>query len=134
MLTSAWLSERPVLVATSYPGEALVLRAAIEGLGWSVAVAEDAGAAMRLLCGHSATFAALVAGDRVGCASGLTLCGLVRDAGYTLPLLLLTTESSALVAGRAARLRTSVLWQPVSSCRLERALRELLPRRLCVAS
>jgi CheY-like chemotaxis protein len=133
MATSAWPSERPILVATSYPAEALVLRAAIEETGWPVAIVEDAGGAMQALCRRPEGFAALVVGDRAGRTSGLTLCGLARDAGYRPRVLLLTTEESALVAGRAARLNVSVLWQPVSACRLDRALREFLPRRWCVA-
>ena len=133
MIASAWPFERPILVATSHPAEALVLRAAIERVGLPVAAADDAVTAMQSLRAQPGGFAALVAGDRVGRASGLTLCGLTRDAGFTLPALLLTTEDSPLIADRAARLRVTVLWQPVSSRRLEGALLDLLPRRQCVA-
>jgi DNA-binding NtrC family response regulator len=127
-------SQGLLLCATSYPAEALMLRVAFESAGWSVAMVDDAVTAMRELCRHPERFAAVVSGERVGCASGLSLCGLVRDSGCALPVLLLTSQESAVIAGRAARLRVSVLWQPVSSERLERTLRGLMPRRLCKAS
>jgi hypothetical protein len=116
VLGSAWPFERPILVATSDPAEALVLRAA-----------------MQALCRQPEAFAALVTGTRVGRASGLTLCGLARDAGCALPALLLTGEDTTVIAPRAARLHVTVLWQPVSSGRLASALHDLLPRRRCVA-
>ena len=125
--------ERPILVATSDAAEALVLRAAIERTGVPVALADDAVPAMQALCGQPEAFAALVTGDRVGRASGLTLCGLARDAGCSLPALLLTAEDTAVIAPRAAGLGVTVLRQPVSSGRLESALHDLLPRRRCVA-
>jgi len=123
-----------VLCATSYPAEAVMLRAALESVGWSVAVADDAVTAMRELCREPDRFAAVVIGERVGRASGLSLAGLVRDSGCGLPIVLLTTHESAVIAGRAARLRLSVLWQPVSPDGLVRALRGVMPGRLCMAS
>jgi len=123
-----------VLCATSYPAEAVMLRDALESDGWSVAVVDDAVTAMRELCREPERFAAVVIGERVGQASGLSLSGLLRDSGCALPILLLTTHESAVIAGRAARLRLTVLWQPVSPERLQRTVRGLMPRRLCVAS
>jgi CheY-like chemotaxis protein len=123
-----------VLCATSYPAEGLMLRVVLESVGWSVVVVDDAVAAMRELCRNPERYAAVVAGERVGRASGLSLCGLMRDSGCHVPIVLLTTQESAVIAGRAARLRVSVLWEPVSSERLQRTLRDLLPPRLCMAS
>jgi len=42
--------------------------------------------------------------------------------------------ASKVIAGRAARLRLSVLWQPVSPERLQQTMVGLLPRRLCMVS
>lgn len=135
MPTSAWLSERPILVASSYPADALLLRAALDRAELPIALAEDAVTAMHALCCQPAAFAGIVAGARVGRVSGLTLCGLVRDAGCNLPILLLTTDDCGTIGPRAARLQLTVLWQPVSTRRLENALRYLFTqRRQCMAS
>jgi DNA-binding NtrC family response regulator len=123
-----------VLCATSYPAEALLLRAALESAGWAVAMVDDAVTVMKKLCGEPERFAAVVAGERVGRTSGLSLSGLIRDTGCALPILLLTTQDSAVIAGRAARLRLTVLWQPVTPARLVRTLRGLMPRQLCTVS
>jgi DNA-binding response OmpR family regulator len=123
-----------LLCATSYPAEAVMLRDALQAADWPVAVADDAVAAMRELCRDRERFAAVVVGERVGCASGLSLCGLIRDSGAAVPIVLLTTHDSKVIAGRAARLRLSVLWQPVSPERLQQTVRSLLPRGLCMAS
>jgi len=106
----------------------------LESAGWTVAVADDAVAAMQELCRDPERFAAAIIGERVGRTSGLSLAGLVRDSGAALPILLLTTQDSTAIAGRAARLRLSVLWQPVSPERLVQTFRALPPRRLCMAS
>jgi DNA-binding response OmpR family regulator len=123
-----------VLCATSYPAEAVMLRDALESAGWSVAVVDDAVMAMRELCGGPERFATVVIGERVGRTSGLSLSGLLRDSGCALPIVLLTTQESAVIVGRAARLRLTVLWQPVSPERLQRTLEELTRRRMCMAS
>jgi DNA-binding response OmpR family regulator len=127
-------SQGLLLCATSYPAEAVMLRDALERAGWSVAVVDDAVRAMRELCHQPDRFAAVVIGERVGRSSGLSLSGLLRDSGCALPILLLTTQDSAVIAGRAARLRLTVLWQPVSPERLEQAVRGVMPRRVCVTS
>jgi CheY-like chemotaxis protein len=125
------LLERPILLAASEPDDVWIARAALERVGWSVAPAEDAVAGMQALCDGAGQFAAVVVGERVGRVSGLTFCGLARDAGCTLPALLLTADAHAAIAVRAARLHVTVLWHPVSPRQLERALRGLLPRRRC---
>ena len=124
--------ESLVLCATSYPAEAVMLRDAMESAGWRVAAADDAVLAMRELCSEPARFAAVVLGERVGRTSGLSLAGLLRDSNCALPIVLLTTGESAAIAGRAARLRVSVLWQPVSPERLQRTVEELVPRSVCL--
>ncbi len=53
-----------------------------------------------------------------------------HEAGHATPG---TTGAEPLESPRP-RLRVTVLWQPVSSRRLESALRDLLPRRLCALS
>jgi DNA-binding response OmpR family regulator len=127
-------SQALVLCATSYPAEAVMLRDALESAGWQVAVVDDAVSAMRELCRQPDRFAALVIGERVGSISGLSLSGLLRDSGCALPVLLLTTQDTAVIGGRAARLRLSLLCQPVSSERLQRTLRSLMPPQLCMVS
>jgi CheY-like chemotaxis protein len=135
MSRSAWPFEPPILVASSCPEDALVLRAAVGRLGLPIAVADDAVTAMQALGDRPDAFGGLVVGDWVGQVSGLSLCGLSRDAGCPLPILLVTSEHDATIAARAARLRVTVLWHPVSTRRLEAALRRLLiPRRQCMAS
>ena len=127
-------SQGLLLCATSYPAEAVMLRDALEAADCSVAVVDDAVTAMRELCREPGRFAAVVIGERVGRTTGLSLSGLIRDSASALPIVLLTTHDSKVIAGRAARLRLSVLWQPVSPERLQETVRGLLPRRLCVAS
>jgi hypothetical protein len=46
-------------------------------------------------------------------------------------MLLLTGDEHRWAAARAARLGVTVLWQPSSPQRVSRALRGLLPRRVC---
>jgi hypothetical protein len=48
------------------------------------------------------------------------------------PIVLLTTQENAVIAGCAARLGVSVLWQPVSPERLQQTVRGLVPRELCL--
>ena len=134
MSISVWPYERPFLVATSYPADTLLLRAALDRIGVPAALAHDGVTAMHAVCGDQDAFAGMIVSDRVGQVSGLTLCGLARDAGWTRPLILLTADDCGLIAARAARLRVTVLWQPVSSRRLESTLRDMLPRRQCIAS
>ena len=134
MPASAWSRERPILVATSYPADELVLRTALERVGFPLTLIHDGVPAMHALCGQPDAFSGVVVSDRVGRVSGLSLCGLARDAGCALPILLLTADDCGLIAARAARLRVTVLWQPVSARRLESALRDILPRRQYVAS
>ena len=123
-----------LLCATSFPAEAVMLRDALESAGWQVAAVNDAVTAMRELCREPGRFAAVVIGEQVGRASGLSLSGLLRDSGCALPIVLLAAQESAAIAGRAARLGLSVLWQPVSPERLQRTMLGLLPRRLCMVS
>jgi CheY-like chemotaxis protein len=108
------LLERPILLAASEPDDVWIARAALERVGWPVAPAEDAVAGMQALCEGAGQFAAVVVGERVGRVSGLAFCGLARDAGCTLPALLLTADAHAALAVRAARLHVTVLWHPVS--------------------
>ena len=123
-----------VLCATSYPAEAVMLRDALHSGGWSVVAVDDAVTAMRELCARPDRFGAIVIGERVGRVSGLSLSGLIRDSGAALPIVLLTTQESAAVPARAARLGLSLLGQPVSPERLRQKMLDLLPRRLCMVS
>jgi DNA-binding response OmpR family regulator len=127
-------SQGLLLCATSYPAEAVMLRDALESVGWSVAHAGDAVTAMQELSRDPERFAAVVIGERVGRASGLSLSGLLRDSRCAVPIVLLTTQENAVIAGCAARLGVSVLWQPVSPERLQRTVRGLVPRELCLVS
>jgi CheY-like chemotaxis protein len=135
MRPSSWPFERPILVVSSRPEDALVLRSALDRLGLPIAVAEDAVTAMQALCHQPAAFRGVVIGDRVGQVSGLSLCGVARDAGCELPIILMTADECSPIAMRAARLRVTILWHPISCPRLETVLRQLFaPRRQCMAS
>jgi hypothetical protein len=126
-----WPSERPVLVMAFEPSDVRLARDASAELGVPHHLVDDDIAALRTLCHRPSSFAAVIVGDRAGPASGLTICGVARDAGCALPLLLLTGEESRPVADRAARLGVTVLWRPVSSRRLARTLSSMMPRRRC---
>jgi hypothetical protein len=110
-----WLhpSQRPILVATSETSDAALARSAIEELGLIPVLVQEARETIRHLSGGPNRYAALVAGERVGQATGFTLCGVARDAGCRLPMLLLTSDVCRWTAVRAARLQVSVLWEPV---------------------
>lgn len=122
-----------VLVIASRPADARLATDALAELGVLHLQVEDAVEAMQALCRRPHTFSALVVGEEVGRASGLTLCGLARDAACRLPILLLTADRDPSVAARAARLRVTVLWQPTAASRVLRALHGMLPRHACTA-
>ena len=124
-------SQRPVLVATSDASDAALARSAIEELGLVPVLVQDTTETIRHLSGGSRRYAALVVGERVGEATGFTLCGVARDAGYRQPMLLLTTEVCRWTAVRAARLAVNVLWQPVPAWRVTQTLAAMLPPRPC---
>jgi hypothetical protein len=89
---------------------------------------------MQALCRRPNTFAAVIVGDRVDRVSGWTLCGLARDAGCRLPILLLTGDEGRLAVARAEGLEVSVLRRPDSAQRVAGAMNALLPRRACAAA
>ena len=124
-------SQRPILVAASDTLDGALARSAIEELGLIPVLVQDAAETIRQLSGGARRYAALVAGERVGEATGFTLCGVARDAGCRLPMLLLTSEVCRWTAVRAARLEVSVLWQPVPAYRLAQTLTAMLPPRPC---
>src|SRR5262249_34974156 len=101
-------SEGRILIATSYPADAFLLRAAAGRAGVPVAFAEDGVTAMRELCRRPGAYVGVIVSDRVGRVSGLSLCGLARDAGCNLPILLLTADGWEMIAARAVRLGVSV--------------------------
>jgi len=127
-------SQRPILVAASDTLDAALARSAIEELGLIPVLVQDAAETIRQLSGGARRYSALVAGERVGEATGFTLCGVARDAGCRLPMLLLTSEVCRWTAVRAARLAVSVLWQPVPAYRLAQTLTVMLPPRPCAAT
>ena len=118
----------PILVAASEASDAGLLRSAIEELGLTPVLVQEPSEAIRRLCGSPKGYGALVAGERVGPTSGFTLCGVARDAGCRLPLLLVTSDDCRWTAVRAARLQVTVLWQPVAAPRVVQTLRAMLPR------
>ena len=124
----------PVLVAASAERDVGLARAAIEELELVPVLVQGTAEAVRLLCHSPTRFAALVAGERMGETSGFTLCGVARDAGCRLPILLLTSDDCRWTAVRAARLEVSVLWQPVPTLRVAQTLRAMLPRSRCGAA
>jgi DNA-binding NtrC family response regulator len=134
MVECVQAATRPILVVTSEVSEAALARSAVEELGLIPVLVQEAGGAMRLLGGSPKRFAAVVAGERVGRASGFTFCGVARDAGCRLPMLLLTGDDCRWTAVRAARLQISVLWQPVPVWRIAQTLLAMLPRRPCAVA
>jgi hypothetical protein len=74
-------SQRPILVAASDTLDAALARSAIEELGLIPVLVQDAAETIRQLSGGARRYAALVAGERVGEATGFTLCRVARDAG-----------------------------------------------------
>ena len=131
MIACSHPAPRPVLVAASETSDAALARSAIEELGWTPVLVQEAAEAIRHLSGDGKRYAAVVVGERIGQATGFTLCGVARDAGCRLPMLLLTTEVCRWTAVRAARLRVGVLWQPVPASRLARTLSTMLPPKPC---
>jgi hypothetical protein len=131
MIECSHPAPRPVLVAASDVSDAALARSAIEELGSIPVLVQDAAEAIRHLSDGPRRYAALVTGERVAQISGFTLCGLARDAGCRLPMLLLTRDVCRWTAVRAARLQVSVLWQPVPAYRLAQTLSTILPRRPC---
>lgn len=131
MITCSHPAPRPVLVAASEVSDAALARSAIEELGLIPVLVQEAAEAIRHLSGDGKRYAAVVVGERIGQATGFTLCGVARDAGCRLPMLLLTSDVCRWTAVRAARLKVSVLWQPVPASRLVRTLSVMLPPRPC---
>jgi DNA-binding NtrC family response regulator len=130
MVECAQPGARQILVTASAAIEAGLARAAVEELGLLPVLVQDIAEAVRLLCADPRQFAAVVAGERVGPASGLTLCAVARDAGVRVPMLLITGDNCRWTAARATRLQVTVLWQPVPARRIARTLLAMLPRRL----
>jgi hypothetical protein len=126
-------ADRPIIVAGSEHADAGLARAAIEELGRVPVLVQGVAEVIRLITEHPKGFAAVVVGERIGPTSGFTLCGVARDAGCRLPMLLLTGDDCRWTAVRAARLRVSVLWQPVPASRIAQTLRAMLPARHCAA-
>jgi hypothetical protein len=131
MIACSHPAPRPVLVAASEVSDAALARSAIEALGLVPVLVQEAADAIRHLSGDGKRYAAVVVGGRIGQATGFTLCGVARDAGCRLPMLLLTSDACRWTAARAARLQVSVLWQPVPASRLARTLSVILPPRPC---
>jgi DNA-binding NtrC family response regulator len=131
MIECSHPAPRPVLVAASDTSDASLARSAIEELGSIPVLVQDAAEAIRHLSDGPRRYAALVTGERIGRISGFTLCGVARDAGCRLPMLLLTRDACRWTAVRAARLQVSVLWQPVPAYRIAQTLSAMLPSRPC---
>jgi hypothetical protein len=131
MIECSHPSPRPILVAASETTDAALARSAIEELGLIPVLVQEVAEAIWELSGDARRYAAVVAGDRVGEATGFTLCGVARDTGCGLPILLLTSDVCRWTAVRAARLQISVLWQPVPACRIAQTLSGMLPPRPC---
>jgi hypothetical protein len=72
---------RPILVAASETSDAALARSAIEELGLIPVLVQEAAEAIRHLSGDGKRYAAVVVGERIGQATGFTLCGIARAAG-----------------------------------------------------
>ena len=124
-------AERPVLVAASAAEDKRPILEALDELALPAVVAGDGAEAVQALCRRPNTFAAVIVGDRVDRVSGWTLCGLARDAGCRLPILLVTSDESRLAAARAEWLGVTVLRRPSSAGEVAATMSALLPRRVC---
>jgi hypothetical protein len=122
--------ERRILVAASVPQEARTLVEAARLAGWGVEWFDDPVEAVGALCRAPASWHGLLAGNRIGSISGLTLCGLARDAHFHRPALLLSDDPGAAIAIRASLLRVAVVWLPPDRDLLARTVSRLWPR-LC---
>jgi DNA-binding NtrC family response regulator len=131
MIDCSQTAGRPILVAASDACDAGLARSAIEELGRMPVLVQDAVEAMRHIGTSGRKYEAMVVGERVGEASGFTLCGVARDAGYRLPLILVTSDVCRWTAVRAARLQVTILWHPVPARRIAQTLRAMLPRTPC---
>jgi CheY-like chemotaxis protein len=108
-------AERPVLVAASAPDDKRLIMEALDELALPGVLVSDGAEAMQTLCRRPNTFAAVIVGERVDRVSGWTLCGLARDAGCRLPILLVTGDEGPLAAARADGLGVTVLCRPASA-------------------
>ena len=131
MIECSPATRRPVLVVAWEVTDAALARSAVEELGLLPVLVQDAAEAIRHLTGVTRRYAAVIVGERIGTNSGFTVCGVARDAGCRLPMLLLTTDVCRWTAVRAARLQVSVLWQPVPASRVAKSLSAMLPPRPC---
>jgi hypothetical protein len=122
----------PILVAASDPSDSGLSRSAIEELGLMPVLVQETAEAIRHLCARPKRYGAVIVGERIGPTTGFTLCGVGRDAGCRIPMLLLTSDACRWTAVRAARLQVSVLWQPVPARRIAQVLLAMLPRRSCI--
>ena len=127
-------AERPVLVAAAAAEDKRLIMEALDELALPGVLVSDGAEAMQALCRRPNTFAAVIVGDRVDRVSGWTLCGLARDAGCRLPILLVTGDEGPLAAARAEGLRVTVLGRPESARRVARAMNALLQRRVCAVT
>jgi CheY-like chemotaxis protein len=122
-------AERPVLVAASAPEDKRLIMEALDELALPGVLVSDGAEAMQALCRRPNTFAALIVGERVDRVSGWTLCGLARDAGCPLPILLVTGDEGQLAAARAEGLRVTVLPRGGGAGHGAVAVRGLMPSR-----
>lgn len=122
-------NRRLVLVAAAVGADVRAIELALDRLGVDRVRVYDAVEAMRAICHERTAYSAVVVGEGVGQASGLTVCGLARDAGCSLPMLLTTADDCRRTAMRAARLEVTVLWLPASARHVARTVDGMLPRR-----
>jgi CheY-like chemotaxis protein len=127
-------AERPVLVAASAPEDKRLIMEALDELALPGVLVSDGAEAMQTLCRRPNTFAAVIVGERVDRVSGWTVCGLARDGGCRLPILLVTGDEGQLAAARAEGLGVTVLCRPASARRVVSAMSALLPLRACAAT
>ena len=101
MIDCSQAAGRPILVAASSIFDAGLARSVIEELGRVPVLVQDVGDAMRHIGGSGRGYGAMLVGERVGEVSGFTLCAVARDAGYRLPMVLLTSDVCRWTAVRA---------------------------------
>jgi DNA-binding NtrC family response regulator len=117
-----------VLVVDDGPGAARRVLHGLAAVGLPALWVDDGVAALKMIHREPAAFTGVVAGERGGAVSGLTFAGLLRDAGLTMPVLLLGGDRFGgaqcdTVRERAARLALTLLELPASLERLELVIR-----------
>jgi DNA-binding NtrC family response regulator len=121
-----------VLIVDDEPNVRLVLQTALESVGYQVAEAEDGQAALEFL--KAGTACDLVLLDlQMPKMNGMELLSLVRSAGITVPVVILTAHGSIPEAVAAMKLGAiDFLTKPITPQALRRVVAEVIERHAVI--